>query len=107
MNLDNSLIDQIIQGMYSVCFIYLMCANLLPVIDILRQIPKKKYYQKYLKKKYEKNIILWIANYKRKPTVPHDLWQKTCKYSHPSFKGKIDFNLLHDERIGLEDLILR
>ena len=41
MNLDNSLIDQIIQGMYSVCFIYLMCANLLPVIDILRQIPKK------------------------------------------------------------------
>ena len=41
MNLDSSLIDQIIQGMYSVCFIYLMCANLLPVIDILRLIPKK------------------------------------------------------------------
>ncbi|MEN9333567.1 MAG: hypothetical protein RLY35_747 [Bacteroidota bacterium] len=68
---------------------------------------EEKYYHKYLKKKYEKNIILWIANYKRKPTVPHDLWQKTCKYSHPSFKGKIDFNLLHDERIGLDDLILR
>lgn len=41
MNLDISLIDQIIQGLYSVCFIYLMCANLLPVIDILRLIPKK------------------------------------------------------------------
>ena len=68
---------------------------------------EEKYYHKYLKKKYEKNIVLWIANYKRKPTVPHDLWPKTCKYNHPSFKGKIDFNLLHDERIGLEDLILR
>lgn len=41
MNLDISLIDQIIQGMYAVCFIYLMCASLLPVIDILRLIPKK------------------------------------------------------------------
>lgn len=68
---------------------------------------EEKYFHKYLKKKYEDNIILWIANYKRKPTVPHDLWQKTSKFKHPSFNGRIDFNLLHDERIGLQDLILK
>jgi GH25 family lysozyme M1 (1,4-beta-N-acetylmuramidase) len=68
---------------------------------------EEKYFHKYLKKKYEDCIILWIANYRRKPTVPHDLWQKTCKFSHPSFRKKIDFNLLNDERIGMKDLILK
>lgn len=68
---------------------------------------EEKYYHKYLKKKYKGKIILWIANYKRMPTSAWDIWQKTDKFQHPSFKKRIDYNILQHHRIGMKDLILK
>jgi lysozyme len=68
---------------------------------------EEKYYHKYLKKKYKGKIILWIANYKRSPTTAWDIWQKTDKFKHPSFKRRIDYNILQHQRIGMKDLILQ
>ena len=68
---------------------------------------EEKYYHKYLKKKYKGKIILWIANYKRSPTTAWDLWQKTDKFNHPSFRKRIDYNILQNNRIGLKDLVLK
>jgi lysozyme len=68
---------------------------------------EEKYYHKYLKKKYKGKIILWIANYKRSPTTSWDIWQKTDKFQHPSFKKRIDYNILQHQRIGTTDLILK
>ncbi|MEY4329956.1 MAG: hypothetical protein RL609_704, partial [Bacteroidota bacterium] len=68
---------------------------------------EEKYYHKYLKKKYQGKIILSIANYKRSPTTDWDIWQKTDKFNHPSFKGRIDYNVLQNGRIGMADLVLK
>ncbi len=68
---------------------------------------EEKYYHKYLKAKYEKKIILWIANYIRAPKTQWDIWQKTAKFKHPSFRKNIDYNELNHRRIGLRDLVLR
>lgn len=67
---------------------------------------EEKYYHKYLKKKYKGKIILWIANYKRSPTTAWDIWQKTDKFEHPSFKKRIDYNILQHQRLGIGDLVL-
>ena len=68
---------------------------------------EEKYYHKYLKKKYQGKIILWIANYKRSPTTDWDIWQKTDKFNHPSFTRRIDYNVLQNGRIGMADLVLQ
>jgi lysozyme len=66
----------------------------------------EKHYVRYIKDKYLNKVILWIANYSREPKIPYDIWQKSCRYKHPSFNKRIDYNLLNHNRISMIDLTL-
>jgi len=49
------------------------------------------YYERYVKG-WSVVPYLWISSMEGPPICDHNFWQKTERFSHPSFVGRIDYN---------------
>ena len=65
------------------------------------------YYNKYLRDEVNGRCPLWISNFYREPPCDYVFWQKTDRFSHPSFRGTVDYNTFQGEPGELNNYVLK
>ncbi|MDD3108462.1 MAG: glycoside hydrolase family 25 protein [Alistipes sp.] len=65
------------------------------------------FYETYLRKAFKsRDYTLWIADYRRCPTVDWQLWQHTDSYSMEGIRKKVDRNVFRGTEKEFQKLIL-
>lgn len=50
------------------------------------------YYNRYLKKDLGNDYPLWICDFRKEPNWDYAFWQKTDRFRHSAFRGRVDYN---------------
>lgn len=65
------------------------------------------YYDKYLRDELNGRCPLWISNFYREPKCDYVFWQKTDRFSHPAFRGTVDYNTFQGGDNELRKYVLK
>ncbi len=63
------------------------------------------FYKQYLAKEINSDYMLWICDYRRKPSCDWTFWQTTDLFRIAGIKGPIDFNIFNGTKSDLKKLL--